>query len=132
MPVAFAVRKDYESTYEPGVIAVGDHTLNLAELLTEGDGQIVVADTEHILLSRLDEQPALKRVPVRTAEDTARAAAARASRKRYDAMTAKDLRDGPVKQAGLDLPQSASKQELVDALVAHDEANWTPETVTEA
>lgn len=129
MPVAFGVRKDYEDRWLPGVVAVGDESVNLAELLEAGDGVIVVADDQTVLAQVLEEQLALKRVPLQSAEDKARTSAVRAAHAEYGRMSVPDLQKA-AKTAGVDVPASANKKDYVDALAAHVEANWKPEEVT--
>lgn len=128
MPVAFGVRKDYEDKWLPGVVAVNDASVDLSELLEAGEGQIVVPDDQTVLIQVLDEQLALKRVSVRTAEDSARNAAVKAAREEYGKLNADELHKRS-EASKLGVAKSASKQDHVDALVAHVEANWTPEGV---
>lgn len=128
MPVAFGVRASYADIWEPGVVAVGDSSVNLKELLEQGDGQIVAPDSDALFIQTLDEQPALKRVAVRTAEETARTSAAKAEKERLEALTVEELRK---LSAGL-VSKSASKEEHVNALASKYEADWTPESVTGA
>ncbi len=123
MSVAFGIRAQYTDNWEPGVIAVGDSEFNLKEALSDGGGEIVVPSTDALLVATLDEQPALKRVPVKSSEDQARAAAAKVERERLDALPLDDLK----KQAEGLVNKSASKKDHVDALVERYTTQWTPD-----
>lgn len=118
--VAFALRQEYAGTVEVdgeevprflgGVIAAGDSDLNVAELLEEGAGTIVLEGNDTRAVVALDEYPALKRVPVPTgAELTAGYADENVTALRAE------LRRRGITRAG-----AASKDEAVVALQAFD------------
>lgn len=126
--VAFALREEYAGTvlqreteddpgtevpvFGGGLIGAGDRELNIAELLEDGDGTIVVEPAEHPLtLVALDEYPALKRVPV--------PAGAQAVTTGYADQSATKLRDEAGRR-GIAGAGGASKADLLVALEADD------------
>lgn len=77
MPIAYALRADYEDSYTGGLLAVGtDRTINVREELDTGGGRIVVDENDEQLLTVLDHYPALKR----TTADSAPAAGTKTRR----------------------------------------------------
>lgn len=83
--LAFALRAEYEGTvtikgdgdtdlevpkFLGGVIVAGERDLDVAELLAQGDGAIVISDRDPRIVAALDEYPALKRVDVPKGADT--------------------------------------------------------------
>jgi hypothetical protein len=83
--IAFAVRADADDGFEGGALAVHDgDVFHLGEALEEGRGFVVVDEADHELVLRLDEQPALERVPLDRAEKAQTAKAAKAAKKEGD------------------------------------------------
>lgn len=109
--VAFALRDTHAEGFLGGVVSAGDRDLNLAELLEEGNGLIVVdAAAEPLVVTVLDEFPALKRVGV---DEDAELTLGHADRTRGELRT-------EAKRRGIAGASSASKDELVDALTLDD------------
>jgi hypothetical protein len=122
--VAFALRAEYEGTttqtidgenrqvpvFSGGLVAAGDRDVDIAELLDDGDGQIVVAESDVALLLALDQYPALKRVG---ADDEA------APVNPYLAKSISDLR-AEAKRRDLEVPAAIKKPALAEALLEHD------------
>lgn len=67
--IAYAVRPEYaDAGFEGGALAVGDgDAFHVGEQLKKGHGYLVVDESDGTLMIRLDEQPALVRVPVEKA-----------------------------------------------------------------
>lgn len=96
-----------------GLIRVGvDGEADVAELLEEGGGTIVVDEVNEALIAALDEYPALKRV-------SAGGAAPTASTSAYADSNVTALR-ADAKARELEGGSSATKDELVNALEEHD------------
>lgn len=142
--VAFGLREEYAGTvtqfeteeakeagkgtevdlFTGGLLHVGTdgEELDVKAALEAGDGVIVVDPaTSPILLTRLDEYPALKRVPV--------PAGAAPLTGGYADRTAAELRD-ELKRRGITGAGSTAKPELVTALEHIDTAGGYPDGTT--
>lgn len=62
--IAFALRASHDD-FIGGVLAVGDTSIDIAEELKAGKGQIVVDEQDTVKVLVLDQYPPLKRVPVK-------------------------------------------------------------------
>jgi hypothetical protein len=62
--IAYALRAEHHDTYLGGVLAVGDDSLDIRQALQDGNGVIVVPDTDTIRVTVLDAYPPLQRVDV--------------------------------------------------------------------
>lgn len=133
---AFALREEYAGTvvqnidgedrevpvFSGGVVNGGDVDLNIAELLTEGDGVIVVDPRDPVVLAALEEYPALKPVGVPDGADPIN--------DRYSSKGVTELRR-LAKRAGIERMGRAGKDELIAALEAHDRGE-DPAATTDA
>lgn len=134
--VAYELRAEYEDTGFGGVLAYGPdrHSFDVAENLDAGGGKIVTDD--HLLIAALDQYPALKRTTAGDAPLTALpgvpeeqqpegavtpddAAEIAALKEEYDAEN-RDVLYKEAEKRKLDLPKTATKPEIIDALVADD------------
>lgn len=62
--IAFALRSEYEETFEGGLLATADGDIDVGQELEDGDGTIVIdAVKSPATVDLLDNYPALKRVP---------------------------------------------------------------------
>lgn len=109
MSVAFSLRADHVEDYLGGVLAVGNSSVDVKAALDQGDGVIVVPDTDHQLVAILDDYPPLKRVPV--PEEPA------AVVDPLEDLSVAELRN-QAKSAGVDKTGGLSKDELVAAIRA--------------
>lgn len=105
---AYAPRAGVEREWF-GVVAVGDSTLNVHDALEEGDGVIVVPDSDNLTMLVLDEHPQLKRVAIPDHPP--------AVSDRFGGLSLADIRD-EAKQRGLSV--IGKKDELLAAVRLHD------------
>lgn len=71
--IAYSLRSEYEENYAGGLLTVGeDRTFDVAEELEAGNGYITIDDQDHMLVTVLDDYPALKRTTVKAAEESAK------------------------------------------------------------
>lgn len=126
--IAYALRGDYAGTVEQdgeevplfsgGITSAGDAgDLDVAELLEEGGGTIVVDDRDPRIVLALDEFLALKRVPV---PDDVKALVGD-----YDGQPVTTLR-GELKRRGVTGGGNLSQDDAVTALKAYDERFTDP------
>jgi hypothetical protein len=108
--IAFALRAGDEDTFAGAVLCVGPNgeALDTKAALDEGDGVIVVPDTDSWTITALDEHPQFKRVAV--PEEPA------AVVDRFEAMNASALRD-EAKRLGVESP-GRSREELLESVRA--------------
>jgi hypothetical protein len=101
--------------FSGGVVSIGNEgeSLDIAEALEEGGGEIVVSDTDQRAVIALDEYPALKRL--RTSDDPPDTPTIGwADRLKVDLVKEADSR-------GIEGGAGALKDDLVQALTVHDE-----------
>lgn len=109
--VAYELRADYVDTFAGGLLRAGDRDLNIAELLEQGGGTIVVdAAATPLEVAILDDYPALKRVKAPEGE---------AATVSHADLTVRQLRDEAARR-GMGGAASASKTALVQALDTDD------------
>lgn len=117
--IAYALRAEHHDTYLGGVVAIGDGSLDIRQELENGNGFIVVPETDITAVMVLDLYPPLERVPAPDAdhpglpvgyvEPDAAAAAPPAS--------VKDLRE-QAKALGIENP-GRSREDIEAAITAH-------------
>jgi hypothetical protein len=94
-----------------GVISLGDSSLDVRAALEQGDGVIVVPETDTATIARLDDYPALKRVSAKKAPKDAPVT------DRFEQMTASELRDVAKNEFGLENP-GRSRDDVLAAVRA--------------
>lgn len=110
MPVAFGLKADHEATFTGGVLNVPPgRDFNVGRALQDGNGTIVVDDTDNALITVLDQVTELKRVTVPEKVEPVDP---------YADLSAQQLRD-EVKARGLE-GVGASKDDMRAALRDHD------------
>jgi hypothetical protein len=108
--IAFAPAAGY-SAESCGVIALGDGSIDVRAKLEEGDGVLVVPESDTALVARLDDYPALKRVSVKKAsEDTP-------VTDRFEGLNVSDLRDIAKNEFGIENP-GRSREDVLAAVRA--------------
>ena len=123
-PIAYALRADHQGTviidgaevprFTGGLLKIDDaRELDVRAELDAGNGTIIVAEHDALLLNRLDAYDALKRVSAGDAD------AVTAGTRRYEDLTVDALRE-EAKRRGLTIEAGVRKSELAHALAEHD------------
>lgn len=108
MSIAYALRAQFDNDqYLGGVLAVGDGDIDVRAALKDGDGVILVPDSDTLMQAVLDAYAPLKRVPV--PKDDPPAAVDRLEEK-----TVSELRDD-AKTLGVET-RGLSKDDLITAI----------------
>lgn len=118
--VAYALRADYQDTFQGGVIHVGDRDFDVAAELEKGGGYIVVDTAEWgvgALVAALDANAALKRTAVRPAAEAVQDAEAERVDDELDGLTKEQLLALP-EADGIDGAKSMKVDELRKAVAA--------------
>lgn len=115
--IAYALRASYAEDFVGGVLTVSGEgaTLDVGAALKEGDGVILVEESDYFLTNKLDEYAPLKRVtvPDKDAEPTVEP---------LEAMTMTALRD-MAESLGIEKPGRFNKDDLVVAVRAAQNPN---------
>lgn len=111
---AYALAAEYAETFAGATVNHPTrNTVDIAQLLDQGGGVIVVATNDHALVGALDAVPVLERLPA--VPD----GAAKTALTVYDAVALPELRE-TARDRGLRVASNASRATVVALLVAFD------------